>query len=513
MRKRSSWLIAIVLILSLLAACSSSNNNVSNGNNGKVNDTKNESKGDNQQEEKEPPAKLSMIVQSHAAWPLKEDWLVYELLEEYANVDLDVSGYQGNWWEAIPLIVASGDMPDMMWMSGPDIIHEFGESGALVNLLDHMDQMPNLKAWIEEHPEATNSLLSHDGKLYMHPAEGAYGDYDGLWLYREDIFQKHDLAVPQTYDELYETMKKLKELYPDSYPLYVPSWGQMNEISLSFGSANDYYFNNDENKWIFGPSEDNYGQAVQFLANAYRDGLIPKEFGNLDSNKRNELVTTDRTFILYGYINNVDSYNNLVRPTNPDFNMTQFTPPGGAGYEGVHGNKFIFQQGLTVTTTSKNKEAAFKFIDSLFTEEARELVSWGKEGVTYEKTDGGNKYLPVVTDTATRSIEFGLRTAGVNAWFDNEANIELYNEETKEAYLEAAKHIGPAAETVVFTKEERESISLKREAIGKYVSENISKFVLGQKPMSEWDAYVKGLDDLGLQDVLKVFEEAYARSK
>jgi putative aldouronate transport system substrate-binding protein len=500
MRKQLFKVFIFILLLSLVAACTSNNNN---------NPDKSPAAG----ETKAPPAKLSMVVQSHAAWPLKQDWLVYEMLEKYANVDLDVSGYQGNWWEAIPLIIASGDLPDMMWMSGPDIIHENGESGALVNLLDHMDQMPNLKTWIADHPEETNSLLSHDGKLYMHPAHGAYGDYDGLWLYREDIFKKNNLPVPATYDEFYETLLKLKKLYPDSYPLYIPDWGALNEIAMSFGTGNEFYYNEKDKAWRYGPSEDNYRQALQFLANAYRDKLIPQEFGNMDSNKRNQLVTTDRSFVLYGYINQIDTFNNLAKPSNPEFSITQFTPPGGAGHKGVHGKKFIFQQGLTVTTTSKNKAAAFRFIDSLFTKEARELVSWGKEGVTFEKVNGKNRYLPVVSDTAVRSIQFGLRTAGVNAWFDNEANIALFNEATKAAYMEAAKHIGPAPKAAIFSKAERESISLKRDAISKYVAENVSKFIIGQRPMSEWDTYVKGLTALGMNDVLKVYEQAYARSQ
>ncbi|WP_168121503.1 extracellular solute-binding protein [Paenibacillus sp. HB172176] len=513
MRKQVTILAVFVLLVSMLAACSSNNNNGGNNPTVAPSSSSDTATAAPTEEVKGPPAKLSMIVQSAASWPLKEDWLVYQLLEDYANVDLTVTGYQGNWWEAIPLVVASGDMPDMMWMSGPDIIHQYGEDGALVDLNEHLDEMPNMKAWMDEHQEVVNKLLSSDGKLYMTPAEGAYGDYDGLWMYREDIFKKNNLNIPKTYDELYETLKKLKEIYPDSYPLYIPGFGQMNYISLSYGSNNTFYYNNDEGKWKFGPAEDNYRQAVEFLAKAYQEGLIPKEFGNLNGNKKNEMITTDKTFITYGYINNIDSYNSLVRPTNPDFKMAAFAPPGGAGHEGVNGSKFIFQEGLTVTSTSKNKEAAFKFLDSLYTDEAREMVSWGKEGVTYEKVDGKNQYLPVVSDTNVRSIDFGLRTAGTNMWFDNDANIALFNDETKESYLEAAKYVAPAEETVVFTADERDKITLKSQAIGKYVNENVSKFIIGQKPMSDWDAYVKGIEDLGLDDVLAVYEEAWARQQ
>ncbi|MHA6484998.1 extracellular solute-binding protein [Paenibacillus sp. strain BS8-2] len=509
MRRRVSTAITFAMMVALIAACSSGNNNEPTASPTSSSTVTEATK----EPEAKPPTELTMMVQNHSAWPVNKDWLVYRELGALANVKLDVEGYQGAWWEAIPLIIASGDMPDLMWMSGPDIIHKHGSEGALVDLNEHMDKMPNLKAWIEQNPEITNKLLSTDGKLYMNPAQGAYGDWDGLWLYREDVFKKNNIEIPKTYDELFDVLVKLKEIYPDSYPLFAPDARVMNQLAISFGTSNSYFFDKDTQKWLFGPTEASYKEAVQFMADAYQAKLIPLEFGTIDDNKRNEMITTDQSFILYGYINNIDTYNSLAREANPDFKMAQFTPPGGAGKPGYHGNQFIFQEGLTVTTTSKNKDAAFALIDSMFTEQGKEIASWGKEGITYEKVDGKNKYLPIVKDTATRAVSFGLRTSGVSNWFDNEANISLFNEETKAAYEEASKHIGPIAPSVIFTKDERDSISLKTEAIGTYVSENISKFIIGQRPMSEWDAYVKSVTDLGLHDVLAVYEQAYARQK
>lgn len=510
MKNRLTLLVVMALLVSLIAACSSGNNNKDS--------SPSSSAPASSQAASEPPATqepatpLSMMVQSHASWPTNKDWLVYRELGALANVALDVEGYQGNWWEAIPLVIASGDMPDLMWMSGPDMVHQYGGEGALVNLLDHMDKMPNLKAWIDANPEITNRLLSIDGKLYMNPAKGAYGDWDGLWLYREDVFKKNNIALPKTYDELYDVLVKLKEVYPDSYPLFVPNWNALNQIALSFGTSNTYYYNEETKKWQYGPTEESYKQALEFLVKAYAAKLIPVEFGSLDNNKRNEMITTDKSFIVYGYIGHIDTYNNLARAANPDFKIAHFPPPGGNGKPGYNTREFLFQEGLTVTTTSKNQDAAFRFIDSMYTEKGKEIQSWGKEGITFEKVDGKYQYLPIIKDATTRAVSFGIRTAGVNAWFDNEANIVLFNDETKASYAEAGNYVAPAAKNVVLTKEERDSISLKQEAISKFTSENISKFIIGQRPMSEWEAYVKGVNDLGLADVLAVFEQAYARA-
>ncbi|MEI0736314.1 hypothetical protein VQ056_05980 [Paenibacillus sp. JTLBN-2024] len=73
-----------------------------------------------------------------------------------------------------------------------------------------------------------------------------------IWLYREDVFKKHNLAVPKTYEELHQVLKKLKELYPESYPLSM-RFGQipdemMANLTTNFGSGTDVYYNFDEEK-------------------------------------------------------------------------------------------------------------------------------------------------------------------------------------------------------------------------------------------------------------------------
>ncbi|CAK4863933.1 unnamed protein product [Aphanomyces euteiches] len=461
---------------------------------------------------KSDPVPLTMMVQNHPARPLKSDWLVWQQHDENANVKLTVSGYQGDWWDAIPIVVASGDMPDLMWMSGNDMVHRYGADGAIVNLMDNLDKMPNLKAWMDKYPEEVKPLLSTDGKLFLHPSRGAYGTYDGMYLYREDIFKKNNLQMPQNFDELYATLLQLKKLYPDSTPLYVDGMYAFTSFGYSFNTENGFYYNPDDKAVKFGPMEENYKKLVEFMAKAYKDKLIPVEFGNMNGDKFNQLLTTDKTFIYYGYVPQIDSYNLKMKETNPDFKLAHLIPPKGPTGKQYDARKFILGEGLTVSSKSKHKDAALQYIDYLFTEKARDAVSWGKEGVTYEVVDGKKKFLPVVKDQKTAAIEFGLKTSGNTAWFDDDANVALMSEDTKKAYEEGAKYVGENSNLPAITQSEDESIKLKNDAIGKYYNENISKFVLGAKPMSDWDSYIEGLKKLGVEDVLKVYNDALARA-
>jgi putative aldouronate transport system substrate-binding protein len=465
MKKVTTLIISLVLVLALLVSCAPGSSDTDSQADATKAPEKTEQPKDTAPTEKpkEEPTKLTMMVQNHPAWPLKEDWLIWDIHNENANVILEVSGYQGNWWDAIPLIVASGDMPDLMWMVNQDAI-KYGEQGAVENLLDHLDKMPNLSAFMAQYPDEAPPLYSASGKLYLHPAHGAFGEYDGMWLYRKDIFEKHQLELPNNYDEFYEVMKKLKEIYPESTPLYVTGLNTFNNLGINFGVSHVFFYDPVSKTVKYGPAEDNYKLLLEFIANAYKDNLIPIEFGNLSSEKLEQMLSTDKTFMYHGYESHIDKYNQMMREDNPDFTLAFMKPvegPAGA----YNARKFLLQEGLTVTTTSKNKEAALKYIDYLFTEEAREAVSWGKEGVTFEVVNGKKQFLPSIPNMATATIEFGIRSSGNMAWVDTDALQALKSEETAAAYEEGLKYLAPMSILPPLTKEEDDSISIKREAI------------------------------------------------
>lgn len=521
MKKYAALLLSVILLMSMFAACSTPSPAVSGKETQAATapaDTQtvsasaaNTTPTPAEPKTAAPAATLTMMVQNHPDAPFKDDWLIWKLHETNANVKLKVSAYQGNWWDSIPLVIASGDLPDLMWMVSSDA-NKYGGQGALVNLLDHMDKLPNLKAWMEQYPDEIAPILSADGKMYVHPSHGGFGDFEGgMWLYRQDIFKKNNLAVPATFDELYQTLLKLKEIYPDSTPLYFADTYSFTNYGFSFGASSSFSYNPFSKTVEYGPMTDGMKQLVDFVAKAYQNKLIPTEFGNMNNDKRNQLVTTEKTFILYTYYNNIDTFNTTVRQTNPEFTMAFMPPPAAPNGNRFCAQKFFLGEGLTVTTTSRNIDAALGYVDYLFTEQARDTVSWGQEGTTYKTVDGKRQFLSPVADGTTASSVFGLFTSCNFAWVDFDARLSLMSEETRAAYEEGLKFLAPISTLPALTTEESNAISVKSEAIDKKMNEQISKFVIGQLPMSEWDNYIQSLKSLGVEDVLKVYNDAEAR--
>ena len=125
------------------------------------------------------PVTLSMLTPSHASWPFQEDWYVVDLIKEYTNVDLkvtavDTSGFS----EKLNLTMASGELPDLMFLTDNTTVQQYAPQGAFINILDHLDKMPNFKAWYEENQQYAANYLSADGGLYAELIQNRDFEYD-----------------------------------------------------------------------------------------------------------------------------------------------------------------------------------------------------------------------------------------------------------------------------------------------------------------------------------------------
>ena len=66
---------------------------------------------------------------------------------------------------------------------------------------------------------------------------------------------------------------------------------------------------------------------------------------------------------------------------------------------------------------------------------------------------------------------------------------------------------------LAFTAEEQKVRDMYETAVNTYMTEWVSKFFLGQEPLSKFDEYVAGFETIGLPELLEVYESTYARVK
>ena len=72
-------------------------------------------------------------------------------------------------------------------------------------------------------------------------------------------------------------------------------------------------------------------------------------------------------------------------------------------------------------------------------------------------------------------------------------------------------HIGDAFPTLAFTNDEQGIINEKYTEIETYMNEMVDKFIMGVEPLDKFDDYVTQVNNMGLADVLAVYQAAYDR--
>lgn len=506
MKKLSLLLVALVLI-TVITGCQNSNVNNDGDNSGKTGETIPE--GGKLFNE---PVTFSLMIPEHATYPYTEGLFLETAIAEKYNVNFDVTPVQDGFNDRLSLDIASDQMKDLIFMMEYDQVMKAGMQGALIDFNKYIDKMPNFKAWAEENKEYVSYYKSGNGELFFVPNQGYGADNETFWLYRRDLFEEHNLTTPKTSEEFYNVLKILKDKYPDSYPFANRDFiFNLSRIGTQWSTGYPMYYNNDQSKWVYGPIEDNFKEMLIFFNKLYEEDLMPPNSLTLDTKGWQDLISTNNSFITNDYSSRIDSFNQPMREENPNFYL-DFMPPfkGGENGKALHDiNNTLLIVGMSISSKSKNVEEAVKFLDTMYTKEAIELTSWGEEGKTYEVVNDEKHYIDAINDVEVKT-KYGIFQRGFYLVIDPAAMLSYYSIERTEATQAAQEYNAPyRAPHVPFTTEAEEQKNILQVNIDTHAQENISQFILGERPFSEWNDYVEELKDLGIDDLVNIYNESY----
>ncbi|MFS0611998.1 extracellular solute-binding protein [Lederbergia ruris] len=494
MKKVISFIIMMVFVPGLMIACADNSSTTEFDSN------------------KERPT-IKFYTNEHPSWPTNKDWLIWDLMEDGGNMNMDITIAAEPYNESLNLVIASGDLPDLIGMPDYATGNKYGSQGALVNLLDHIKDMPNLQAWMDQFPDAARAALSHDGKMYVSPNIGIGETNRMIWLYRKDIFEEHDLEIPNNWDELHTVLQELKKIYPESYPLgFRNGTDKIRNFATNFETDWNYYYDNKKDEWSYGPVEDNYLVMIEYLNKFYKEGLIPPDFLSLDVAGWQELMSTNTSFITQDYISRIDMFNVENRKENEDYTLINMPPPAGfSGGPQLDYSAHTQQRGYSIAVNSDHIDTVIQFIDWTFSEEGRDTLSWGIKEETYVEEDGEKRWIEDYSSPSELRTETGISLYSTYSWFDYDSHMLLFSDEVKQAYKENPQYDAPIVPVPAFSEEEQKVIAIQGEAITKHRDEEIAKFIIGKRDLSEWDAYVQEIKKLGVQELIDIYEEAYNR--
>ncbi len=513
MKKSLLIFIALVIMFSIVMAGCANGNNAETGksNNNQPQPTISTPASEGVQDVS--PVELKMLLVDHPVWPYNENWPIYKYIKEETGVSFNAQGQPGSDYDnVLNLTIASGDIPDIVFLTNTLQANRFGAQGAFVNILDYLDDMPSYKAFLDQHTDVKESILSADGSSYLFPNHGLGEQFRRVWQYREDIFQKHDLKVPANYDELYVVAKQLQELYPDSYPInFYDKLNSISYIVTNFGTWDSAYYDHSSKQWKYGPTEDNFKTMLEYLHTFHSEGLIPPDFMSMQRNQSRDLFAQDKSFITADFIGIIDEYK-VALADKPEFQLA-YMPPLAGGANGEQKNPFSSFQtsGFAIASTSKNIDAAIRYFDYLYSQEGIELVSWGREGETYVVENGKKKIIEDFKDFGDLRVKTGMVTNGSYAAMDFDAYLSMASDTLNHAFTLVEQYETLPQPRPALNDQEIEIMATIGQSVRKHYEENIAKFIIGSRSLSEWDQYVTEANKLGTDKIVEVYTNAYNR--
>ncbi|MCK9478599.1 MAG: extracellular solute-binding protein [Firmicutes bacterium] len=457
------------------------------------------------------------------------DMLPYQLMEELTGCHVEwihpASGAQD---EKFNLLITSGSIPDMMvynWKNVPGGAKLYVEDEIIVPLHGLIEKdMPYLSTFLKGRPEIAKQIMDDDGGIYHMPfvrADAELKVYAGPQI-RQDWLDKLGLEVPRTTDELYDVLKAFKTLGPDIKPmsgvLFENHSHGIGNLVWAFGTHYDFYVADGEVK--YGIMEDRFEEALAYVAKLHKDGLIDVDYLLNDRDKMDGKVMNNQVGFVYSlqpgkfYTSMNDGERKVIgipHLTGPYGDQNCFFPDYANDTTKVS---------IAITTANKNPEGSAKWLDNFFGGKGLEYMNFGKEGLTFEWVDGYPKLTDYILNNPDgKSIQdmAGINLGAYQSQFPTLQDWRYYEQILSDWGKESIKIWQKDADasgilpTITFTEEESQKVTQIMSQIQTYVSETMNKIVIGQASISELPQRRERIKTMGIDEVLKIYNEALKR--
>ena len=521
-------LLALVLCVGVLAACGP-NDDPTKGSEGKNESTGNVTEGPYVKPDL-TGVKITYHMVDDKDIVVEETWLD-SAIEKYLGVNLDII-------EGADLtgIYASGKAPELLYKNGygPDDI-ALGKDGAFINIYDYLDKMPNVKKFLEDPANAMHveKYTVSEGVMYYLPIVqngGSAAKY--AFLYREDIFKANNLTFPTNQDEFVATLKKLKEIYPDSMPFVMRSmtgsmqgaqafsflWGGTHLLPGQFLTV---FTLDADGKYYLGTTSNAYKEMAQFFKDLTDQGLMHKSSMTIGTKDWYAAMGNGQSFITYDKVDRLPDMNSTVKGLDANgicvaaapFNFGTYAKTATVVSTSFGANPTSYSYGIGNTD---KKESVMKYVDWLYSEEGQLFTNYGVENESYKVVNGKIEFIDSFLEAQGGLKKAGLWCAFMSGVTDFNAYIASADEALAKSLEIAApfEFKSPAQVALTYNDVEKLVWDTYYKAFYDYALAEYSKFILGQRDFATWDDLQKELETTYYyKQLLQIHENALARVK
>ena len=457
----------------------------------------------------------------------ENDFTYFHEMESRTGIHMDLTAVSlFSAAEQFALMLTSGDYTDLV--EGAITFYTGGgtkaiEDGFLIDMLDYLDVMPNMEAWLHSDPSYLPDVLTLDGQLPYAPLFSEVERNVGP-QFRGDWLDQLGLEPPTTYDEYHDVLAAIRDAYGAG--LWLDNKGTQRNNVLSAGY--DVHVNQDQSTRPFrvidgtvefSPATEDYRSFMQLMNAWWDEGLIYQDFL-----AQQNVSSPDFSALLNGQIGawatdsgTMASYDDLsdeidVRPAP--------LPRKEAGQTlHLYAQSGAVGDGTAITSSCGDPELAARWLDYNYTYDGTLLCGYGVEGEGLTFDENGT---PMYSDLVLNNPDMiTVACSLVYSKYNGAAVIDAYR--FSPGYTQKQKdaialwlnnldttHEYPAA--VQFTIEESGRYSKILSDLQTYASQCALQFITGEmSPDSDWDNYFDTLKSLEVDELEALCQTAYDR--
>ncbi|MFJ6738216.1 extracellular solute-binding protein [Streptomyces sp. NPDC091279] len=484
---------------------------------------------------------FSMLHNDNPGYPLKKNWLFWKEVTRRTGVtlqpvDVPLSDYE----KKRSLLIGAGDAPFLIPKTYHPAEAAFVSSGAILPVSEYVHLMPNFQAKVRSwklEPEI-DSIRQADGKYYLLPGLHERPRSGYSLALRTDILDKHGLTLPTTWDQVYDVFKALRREYPDRYPFSdrwstnttFPVGALLNYLGTAYGTRAGWSYDNiswddGAKTFVFTGATDSFRHVIEYLRKLVAEKLMdPESFTQSDDDAVKKLLSEQSFAISANPQELVQNYRyNLAKQVKGATIEMIPVPLGPSG--AVLPSGLRLENGVMISSKalgSADFVAMMQFVDWLwYSDEGQRLSKWGVEGVTYTYSDGTYRLKDGISlmgsdPSAPKDLQkdygffngvftYGGRWALVSSSF--------LPDETRFQAAMARRTQLPIDPAHPLRSTEQEQASLWDTPLKDHVTQNCLQFILGRRPLSQWNTYLAELKAKNMQQLVDLHNAAYERFK
>jgi putative aldouronate transport system substrate-binding protein len=404
--------------------------------------------------------------------------------------------------------------------------------GVIYDLTPYIQQwMPNYYKYLQTRPERDKAVKTDSGKYWSIGFFREDGPFMDTWvgpMVRKDWLDAQGLPIPKTIADWDNTLKVFKEKY-GAMLSFEKNFGDHGGLCGAFGAYAMYNFVPfvKDGKVQAANTQPEYRNYLAKLNEWWTKGYLDPDHLTIDTATFRSRALEGKVGISYGALSRVTAlYNDaqaaknganwigIQYPRAPDGSITKVQGGWGAG-----ANAFI-----TTSCPPEKLEVTMRLMDYAFTEEGFLYTNFGTKGVSWDYDASGKvvwtpQFLNDVDAPDYQEVARkygGMRGSGpgiqatrlvelINAPISFEAaKIWFYPNEDA-----AYKNVLPPG--MAHTVQEGLRVTELRNTINTYAAEMAISFVTGQTPLSQFNTFVSRLNQMGLPELLSLYQASYDR--